>query len=87
MAPVKSLLRKLRKINQSRNQIRAEPILAREARDESPTSGLAMGLFSAGFPTGVRGTCLASPNEPASLLPFGLATQSQLGRSKKLHCS
>jgi len=49
--------------------------------------GLAMGLFSAGFPTGVRGTCLASPNEPASLLPFGLATQSQLGRSKKLHCS
>jgi len=55
MAPVKSLLRKLRKINQSRNQIRAEPILAREARDESPTSGLAMGLFSAGFPTGVEG--------------------------------
>jgi len=33
---------------------------------EDFSSGLAMVMFSAGFPTGVRGTCLASPYEPAS---------------------
>jgi hypothetical protein len=51
--------------------ISPEPILARE--DFSP--GLAMGMFSAGFPTGERGTCLASPSEPASLIPCGRAFQ------------
>jgi hypothetical protein len=33
-------------------------------------SGSCNGMFSAGFPTGERGTCLASPNEPASLYPL-----------------
>lgn len=61
----KSLLRQFSKSD----QLSLEPISAR--KDFS--LGLAMVMFSAGFPTGVRGTCLASPNEPASHLPVGQA--------------
>jgi hypothetical protein len=60
--------------------ISPEPILAR--KDFS--LGLAMGLFSAGFPTAGRGaTCLASPNEPAFQFPLGRAFKPL----EKLHCS
>jgi len=53
--PEKSLLRKFLKINQCRIEKRPKPILACKAHDESWSLGLAMGLFSAGFPTGDQG--------------------------------
>lgn len=49
--PVKSLLRKLRKINQSRNRVRAQANIGLRRF----LSGSCNGMFSAGFPTGVRG--------------------------------
>ena len=64
--------------------------LACETRDESRSSGLAMGLFSAGFPTGDQGHLPHLSLRTGSCFPFGSATQlvfPDLARPpQKLHC-
>jgi hypothetical protein len=72
----------------SLNQNGAKPILARKAHDESRSLGLAMVMFSAGFPTGVEGHLphLTQRTGFFSSLP-GQATQLKPGHLEKLHCS
>ncbi len=74
------------KMFRAAQNIKQRPAFARAAKARgSSLPGLAMGLFSAGFPTGVQGIAfdLTRPYEPASLFPLG-AGHTATGR---LHCS